>query len=52
MKDWKKKNSLLSNEEKTSCRSAVGQLNWFVGISRPDISFSVCEQAQNSNKQQ
>ena len=48
----KKKNSLLSNEEKTSCRSAVGQLNWFAGISRPDISFSVCEQAQNSNKQQ
>ena len=39
----KKKNSLLSNEEKTSYRSAVEQLNWIAGISRPDMSFSVCE---------
>ena len=39
----KEKNSLLSNEKKTSCRSAVGQLNWVAGISRPDISFPVCE---------
>ena len=39
----KEKNSLLSNEEKTSYRSAVGQLNWVAEISRPDISFSVCE---------
>ena len=38
-----KKNSLLSNEEKTSYRSDAGQLNWVAGISRPDISFSVCE---------
>ena len=30
-------------KEKTSYRSAVGQLNWAVGISRPDISFSICE---------
>ena len=35
----KEKNSLLSNEEKTSYRSAVGRLNWVDGISRPDMSF-------------
>ena len=32
----------MSNKEKTY-RSAAGQLNWVAGISRPDISFSVCE---------
>ena len=42
----KENNSLLSNEEKTSNRSVVGQLNCVAGISRPDISFSVCEAAQ------
>ena len=42
----KKKSSLLSNEEKTY-RSAVGQLNWVAGISRPDIIFSVCEASTN-----
>ena len=36
-------NSLLPNKEKTSHRSAVGQLNRVAGILRPDISFSVCE---------
>ena len=36
----------MSNEEKT-CRSAVGQLNWVAGISRPDIIFSVCEASTN-----
>ena len=39
----KEKNSLLSNEEITSFRSAVGQLNWVAGISGPYISFSGCE---------
>ena len=39
----KEKNSLLFNEGKKTNRSAVGQLNWVAGISRPDISFSVCE---------
>ena len=34
-------------KKKTSYRNAVGQLNWVVGISRPDISFSICE---NSTK--
>ena len=33
----------MSNEEKTSHGIAVVQLNWVPGISRPDISFSVCE---------
>ena len=39
----KEKISILTNEEKTLYRSAVRQLNWIAGISRPDISFSVCE---------
>ena len=29
-------------KKKTSCRNAVGQLNWVAVISRPDINFSVC----------
>ena len=33
----------MSNEEKTSYRSAVGQLNWVARPSRPDIGFSVNE---------
>ena len=33
----------MSNEEKTSYRHAIGQLNWVAGIWRPNISFSVCE---------
>ena len=36
-------NSLLTEAERTQYRSAVGQLNWVAGISRPDINFSVCE---------
>ena len=40
MKDRK---SPLTASENTLYRSAVGQLNWIAGISRPDISFSVCE---------
>ena len=31
----KDKNSFLSNEEKKLYRSAVSQLSWFAGISRP-----------------
>ena len=32
----------LSPEEKECFRSAVGQLTWLAGISRPEISFHVC----------
>ena len=39
----KDKTSPLSDEENKSYRSAVSQLIWVAGISRPDISFSVCE---------
>ena len=40
---FKERNSLLPNKEKTSYRSAVGQLNWVAGISRPETSCSFCE---------
>ena len=39
----KDKTSPLSNEEKKLHRNAAGELNWVAGISRPDVSFSVCE---------
>ena len=32
----------LSSEETTEFRGVVGQLNWVSGITRPDISFEVC----------
>ena len=35
--------SFLTPSEKTLYRSIVGQLNWVAGISRPGISFAVCE---------
>ena len=35
-------NDLLTKEEKEMFRSAVGQLTWLSGISRPEISFQVC----------
>ena len=37
------RNSPLTEAERTQYRSVVGQLNWVAGISRSDISFSVCE---------
>ena len=40
MKDQKRS---LKPSEKTLYRSIVAQLNWVAGISRPDISFAVCE---------
>ena len=36
-------NSPLTEAERTQHRSVIGQLNWVAGISRTDISFSVCE---------
>ena len=36
-------NSLLTEAERTKYRSATGQFNWAADISRPDISFSICE---------
>ena len=36
------RNSLLTEAERKKYRSATGQLNWAAGISRPDISFSIC----------
>ena len=37
------KNSDLSEQEKASYRSLVGQLNWIATQTRPDIAFEVCE---------
>ena len=37
------KNSDLSEKEKASYRSLVGQLNWIATQTRPDIAFEVCE---------
>ena len=37
------RNSLLTEAERKKYRSATGQLNWTAGISRPDISVSICE---------
>ena len=39
----KDKMNSLSYEVKRLHRSAVSQLNWVAGISRPYVSFSVCE---------
>ena len=33
----------LDAKQKTQLRGALGQLNWLAGISRPEISFYVCE---------
>ena len=43
IKDWKKRIVYCLIKKKTSYRSAIGQLNCVAGVSRPDISFSVCE---------
>ena len=37
------KNDPVTKEEKRQLRGAIGQMNWISGISRPDISFNVCE---------
>ena len=42
------RNSLLTETERTKYRNATGQLNWVAGISRTEISFSVCEASTKS----
>ena len=37
------KNRMLTDEERTLLRGALGQLNWLAGMSRPEISFSVSD---------
>ena len=37
----KDKDRILDEEEMTSYRSLLGKLQWFAGISRPDIKFGV-----------
>ena len=37
------RNSTRTEAERTKYRSVAGQLNWVACISRPEISFSVCE---------
>ena len=32
----------ITEQERTLYRTAIGQLNWVTGISRPEISFDVC----------
>ena len=33
----------ISEQEKTAMRSAVGKLNWLATVTRPDISYYVCQ---------
>ena len=33
----------VTDKERKLLRAAVGQLNWLAGISRPDLSFDVCQ---------
>ena len=43
------KDDVLIDKEKTLCRRIVGQLNWIAGISRPDVSFYICEASTKLN---
>ena len=45
----RKKNKALpvNDEERSTLRSAIGQLNWLSTQTRPDISFDVCEQSNS-----
>ena len=40
---FKQKRSLVTDEERSMMRSVIGQLNWLAGITRPDLSFEVCQ---------
>ena len=33
----------VSEKQRTSLRSAIGQLNWLAGVTRPDLAFDVCQ---------
>ena len=35
--------SPVTDEERSAMRSTIGKLNWLAGISRPDLSFEVCQ---------
>ena len=37
------KDASVTDHERAKLRSALGQVNWIAGISRPEISFDVCE---------
>ena len=37
------KQSAITEAEKSEMRSVIGQLNWLSGITRPDLSFDVCQ---------
>ena len=41
--DMKEKFRFLTEDEKISLRSAIGQLSWLANQTRPDISYEVCQ---------
>ena len=45
----KEKLEPVSESERKQLRCAIGQLNWAAGITRPDISFAVCQLSTHVN---
>ena len=43
----RKNNDQITEEERTQLRAVIGQLNWISGMSRPDLSFDVCQLSSN-----
>ena len=43
------KHEPVTEDERKHFRRAIGQLNWAAGISRPDISFAVCQLSTRVN---
>ena len=37
----------VTEAERTQLRAVIGQLNWISGVSRPDLSFDVCQLSSN-----